>query len=275
MIKFKRFQGFKRKTTDIDNVNVQDGGTPQATVGTTASIGEQLATACQTPAAQYSIGIHDDGVSAKAKLPFKLKLSKKEADELEKNIENSLELILKPYFVKENIEGERHVVKRSNDYRVYVGDNKKWSSREKDGLVFPDYDTAMKKVKELGPSKHFAQNVHTYNENEDDQELEAHPKPRKGFMKKATNAPLPTDRHQIATIVSGDGTIGLSEDCLWEGAGTHEYVDHVHPDHEKLFRDHPEGFDRKHSYTDTTMRYTRAYRRPQPVHTHHMVVTLK
>jgi hypothetical protein len=88
MIKFKRFKGFKHKTTDIDNVNVQDGGTPQATVGTTASISE----------------------------------------------------------------------------------------------------------------------------GGDDQELEAHPKPRKGFMKKATNAPLPTDRRQIATIISGDGTIGLSEE---------------------------------------------------------------
>src|ERR1700744_6478407 len=41
MIKYKPFQRYKKYTTNIDNVNVQDGGGPQAKVATTASITEQ------------------------------------------------------------------------------------------------------------------------------------------------------------------------------------------------------------------------------------------
>lgn len=285
MIKFKRFKGFKHKTTDIDNVNVQDGGAPQATVGATASIGEsfgqekvhynpsigtmkniaknspskttrfnidpegqwtagdafhhthsqmsdeistsgfihhhsdddsytyhvdpashhqtidrlhkfnihksditpkeadnmtmgeQLATACQTPNTQYSIGINDTGVTAQAQLPFKLKLSKKQADELEKNIENSLELILKPYFVKESGEDQMLVVRT---------------------------------------------------------------KPTKSFMKKATNVSPQTDKHPIGTIVSGDGTIGLSEEYDYP-EGLHEKLaNHYNytPEHHETMKDY-------------------------------------
>jgi hypothetical protein len=106
-------------------------------------------------------------------------------------------------------------------------------------------------------------------ENGIDQELEAHPKPRKDYMKKATNASLPTDKHQIATIISGDGTIGLSE------SETHEYVDHVHDDHKVAYEANPDRYDHNELYTDTTMRYSRHHRRPTPVHTHHMTITPK
>jgi ADP-ribosyltransferase exoenzyme len=177
MQKFKRFPRFKHKTTDIDNVNVQGGGGPQATVGATAAIGEQLATPCQTPDTQYSIGIDDSGISAKAKLPFKLKLTKKQADELEKNIENSLELVLKPYFVKES------------------------------GV---------------------------------DQMLVVRNKPTKSFMKKATNVPPQTDKHPIGTVISGDGTIGLSEEYEYP-VGLHDkltkhYDYHNNDDHHETLR---------------------------------------
>jgi hypothetical protein len=116
MQKFKRFPRFKHKTTEIDNVNVQGGGGPQATVGATAAIGES-------------------GV---------------------------------------------------------------------------------------------------------DQMLVVRNKPTKSFMKKATNVPPQTDKHPIGTVISGDGTIGLSEEYEYP-VGLHDklskhYHYHNNDDHHETLR---------------------------------------
>jgi hypothetical protein len=42
-----------------------------------------------------------------------------------------------------------HVIKDDRTYRTFVGDGKRWSSREKDGQIFPDYLTAQQKIEEL------------------------------------------------------------------------------------------------------------------------------
>ena len=42
-----------------------------------------------------------------------------------------------------------HVIKDNQTYRTFVGDGKRWSSRDKDGEIFPDYLSAQKKMEEL------------------------------------------------------------------------------------------------------------------------------
>jgi hypothetical protein len=50
-----------------------------------------------------------------------------------------------------------HVILDDN-HRTFVDDGKRWSSREKDGKIFPDYLTAQQKIAELRllyPKRHF------------------------------------------------------------------------------------------------------------------------
>ena len=61
---------------------------------------EALKTTCQTPEANFSISIKKDSVKCEVKLPFDLDISEKEAEDLEKNIHNSLETVLAKYFIK-------------------------------------------------------------------------------------------------------------------------------------------------------------------------------
>ena len=60
---------------------------------------EALKTDCETPDANFSIKISDDSIECTVKLPFNLNLNKKEAENLEKTIHNSLETVLAKYFV--------------------------------------------------------------------------------------------------------------------------------------------------------------------------------
>jgi hypothetical protein len=60
---------------------------------------EALKTSCQTPDANFSIEIGKDSIKCEVKLPFDLDLSEKEAEDLEKNIHNSLETVLAKYFI--------------------------------------------------------------------------------------------------------------------------------------------------------------------------------
>lgn len=84
-----------------------------------------------------------------------------------------------------------------------------------------------------------------------------------------------------APIISEGATVGLTEDMAY-GGGRHKMSVHEPaglngvpidaqtrhlPD---MAYDIPHGHYLKHSYTDTTMEYSRHHRRPSPVHTHHM-----
>lgn len=42
-----------------------------------------------------------------------------------------------------------YVIKDEQTYRTFVGDGKKWSSREKDGQIFAGYEAVMAKIAEL------------------------------------------------------------------------------------------------------------------------------
>jgi hypothetical protein len=57
-----------------------------------------LATACQTPGAEYSIHIYADGLSVQVKLPMPLEIGAEGAAELEINLHNAVELVLARYF---------------------------------------------------------------------------------------------------------------------------------------------------------------------------------
>ena len=57
-------------------------------------------TKCLTNDAVYHTRIKDKTVSVKVDLPFKMELTEKEAELLEKLIHNQLELVLRPYFEK-------------------------------------------------------------------------------------------------------------------------------------------------------------------------------
>jgi hypothetical protein len=63
---------------------------------------EAVKTECQTPEANYNIEINDTKVSVEVELPMKLDLTEEEAKLLESNIHNVMELVLAPYFKKEN-----------------------------------------------------------------------------------------------------------------------------------------------------------------------------
>jgi hypothetical protein len=53
---------------------------------------------CKTPDAIFSSHIEDDEVSMSVKLPFKLDLTKEEADDLEAEIHYAFEKVLSKYF---------------------------------------------------------------------------------------------------------------------------------------------------------------------------------
>jgi hypothetical protein len=59
-----------------------------------------IKTACQTPGAQFHTKIASKSVEVKVDLPSELKLTKKEAQTLDSNLHNALELVLAPYFIK-------------------------------------------------------------------------------------------------------------------------------------------------------------------------------
>jgi hypothetical protein len=65
-------------------------------------IAEALKTECQTPDTKYTIKITDTKLSINIALPMKLELSEKEAKLLENNLHNAMELVLAPYFNKED-----------------------------------------------------------------------------------------------------------------------------------------------------------------------------
>lgn len=57
-------------------------------------------TKCLTNDAVYHTTIKDKSVSVRVELPFKMEISEKEAELLEKLIHNQIELVLRPYFEK-------------------------------------------------------------------------------------------------------------------------------------------------------------------------------
>lgn len=61
---------------------------------------EALKTKCQTPETNYDISIDGSKIDIELKLPFDLDLKESEAELLEKNIHNAIELVLAQYFVK-------------------------------------------------------------------------------------------------------------------------------------------------------------------------------
>jgi hypothetical protein len=63
-------------------------------------IGEAIKTDCQTKGAIYKTDISEKNINIDIKIPFNINLDKTEAKLLEDNIHNALELVLKPYFMK-------------------------------------------------------------------------------------------------------------------------------------------------------------------------------
>jgi len=61
-------------------------------------ITDAIETECQTPDTKYKIKIKDKYVLVKIELPKELDLSDKEAELLEYNIHNSMELVFSKYF---------------------------------------------------------------------------------------------------------------------------------------------------------------------------------
>lgn len=63
-------------------------------------IGDKMAikTDCQTDGALYYISISDKKVFINVDLPFELNLDEKEAETLDANLHNVVEIVLKPYF---------------------------------------------------------------------------------------------------------------------------------------------------------------------------------
>ena len=59
---------------------------------------EAVETECQTPQANYSIETSDNKVMVEVSLPMDLDLTEEEAELLESNIHNMMELVLAPYF---------------------------------------------------------------------------------------------------------------------------------------------------------------------------------
>ena len=59
-----------------------------------------IPTKCQTSGADFMISIGETTVICFVEIPFDLELSEEEAVELEANVHNAMELVLKPYFKK-------------------------------------------------------------------------------------------------------------------------------------------------------------------------------
>ena len=57
-------------------------------------------TRCLTNGAVFHTKIKEKSLSVKVDLPFKMEITKKEAELLEKLIHNQLEVVLRPYFEK-------------------------------------------------------------------------------------------------------------------------------------------------------------------------------
>lgn len=68
-----------------------------------SSINEANSTACQTPDANFSIYINERSVSCEVDFPFDLNLTPEDAELLETNIHNAMELVLRGYFLKPTI----------------------------------------------------------------------------------------------------------------------------------------------------------------------------
>jgi hypothetical protein len=62
---------------------------------------EAQETKCQTPDVVYNISISDEKISITLDLPKSLQLDEEEAELLESNIHNSLEIVLSKYFTNE------------------------------------------------------------------------------------------------------------------------------------------------------------------------------
>jgi hypothetical protein len=62
-------------------------------------ISEALSTKCQTPDLVYNIDIDSSEINISLKMPFDLDITEEEAILLEKNIHNSLELVMSRYFL--------------------------------------------------------------------------------------------------------------------------------------------------------------------------------
>lgn len=60
-------------------------------------------TKCLTPHCMYSTHINDKEVSISVRFPKPIKLSKKESALLEDLLHNSVECVLRPYFMKERV----------------------------------------------------------------------------------------------------------------------------------------------------------------------------
>lgn len=63
-------------------------------------LAEALKTKCQTKDAIYDIELTDKSVKIEVKLPFDLDLTKSEAELLEANLHNVIEVVLSKYFKK-------------------------------------------------------------------------------------------------------------------------------------------------------------------------------
>jgi hypothetical protein len=61
-------------------------------------LADRFAKKCETPEAVFSIKIKPTKVGCEVKLPFKLDLSKEEAEKLEDKIHDAFENVLKDYF---------------------------------------------------------------------------------------------------------------------------------------------------------------------------------
>ena len=59
-----------------------------------------IPTKCQTDGAVFKTYIAEEAMICWVEMPFDLQLSEPEAEELEANIHNAMELVLKPYFKK-------------------------------------------------------------------------------------------------------------------------------------------------------------------------------
>lgn len=56
-------------------------------------------TRCQTPGTMFSTRINSNSVRVGLELPFELNLTEAQAELLEANIHNAMELVLAPFFV--------------------------------------------------------------------------------------------------------------------------------------------------------------------------------
>lgn len=63
---------------------------------------EAQKTECQTPDMIYDISINDNNIEIKLELPFTLDIEVKEAELLEKNLHNAIELVMSRYFYENN-----------------------------------------------------------------------------------------------------------------------------------------------------------------------------